>query len=99
MIITPELGFVSSASSRIRPSGFSSWSESVLVVVEEGDDMRRVVDAAVVDFAVLIGEYRDEGSNASLFNCLAEVDDGRTKNACVVCKDAAAAEQAATMAT
>ena len=99
MIITPELGFVSSASSRIRPSGFSSWRESVLVVVVGvGDDMRRVVDA-VVDFAILIGEYRDEGSNASLFNCLAEVDDGRTKNACVVCKDAAAAEQAATMAT
>ena len=68
----------------------------MLVVVEEGDDIRRVVDA-VVDFAILIGEYRNEGSNASLFNCLAEVDDGRT-NACVVCKDAAAAEQAATMA-
>ena len=95
-MITPELGFVSSASSRMRPSGFSSWSESVLVVVEEGDDMRRVVDAAAVDFAVLIGEYRDE-DNASLFDSLAEVDDGRT-NACVVCKDAAAAEQAATMA-
>ena len=68
----------------------------MFVVVEEGDDMRRVVDA-VVDFAVLIGEYRDEGSNALLFDCLADVDDGRT-NACVVCKDAAAAEQAATMA-
>ena len=68
----------------------------MLVVVEEGDDIRRVV-GAVVDFAVLIGEY-DEGSNTSLFDCLAEVDDGRT-NACVVCKDAAAAEQAATMAT
>ena len=95
-MITPELGFVSSASSRIRPSGFSSWRDSVFVVVEEGDDMRRVVDA-VVDFAVLIGEYRDE-DDASLFNCLPEVDDGRT-NACVVCKDAAAAEQAATMAT
>ena len=95
-MITPELGFVSSASSRIRPSGFSSWRDSVFVeVVGVDDDMRRVVDA-LVDFA-LIGEY-DEGSNASLFNCLADVDDGRT-NACVVCKDAAAAEQAATMAT
>ena len=39
----------------MRPSGFSSWRESVLVVLVVGDDddMRGVVDE---DFTVLIGE-------------------------------------------
>jgi len=57
VMITPELLglLVSSASSRMRPSGFSSWRESVLLVLVVGDDddMRSVVDE---DFTVLIGE-------------------------------------------
>jgi len=52
--ITPELGIVSSDSSRIRPSGFSSWSVSVLVVVAGVDDMKsEVEDGVVVVVAVL----------------------------------------------
>jgi len=53
--ITPELGIVSSDSSRIRPSGFSSWSVSVLVVVAGVDDMKSEVEdgGVVVVVAVL----------------------------------------------
>jgi len=52
--ITPELGIVESDSSRIRPSGFSSWSVSVLVVVAGVDDMKSEVEDGIV--AVLIME-------------------------------------------